>query len=288
MGNELLEDDQELVSIIIPVYNTDEYLERCVDSLLDQTYSKLEILLIDDGSTDNSSMICDNYARMNKKVKVIHQCNMGLARVRNNGIKYSKGKYISFVDSDDWVHEKYVEILYTNMISFDASVSSCSIKRVDKEISCGEIDNEIEIWNSSDALRAMLQQDGFTSSACASLYERSLFEGIEYPDQSLYEDLATTYKVLNNSKKIAKTKSELYFYYSRPGSIDNSRYTSKHFIEIKYAEDIASFVEKKYPQINYAAQERIVGVCFHLYMMMDKDQRKTEEASYLLETIKTK
>lgn len=219
-----------LISVIVPVYNVERYLKACVDSVISQTYSNLEIILVDDGSPDKSPEICDEYAKKDSRIQVIHQKNGGLAKARNIGIENSHGEYISFIDSDDYVVPNYVEILYRGIIENDADVSIASFRSLKK--------NTVFHEDYSSAFSVISKRKCFeiytsTStnpfvSAWNKLYKRSLFSNIQFPEGKLYEDAFTTYKIFDVAKKIVFSSSVLYFYRLNPDSIMGQSFRKKH------------------------------------------------------------
>lgn len=193
-----------MLSIVLPVYNVRRYLENCVYSILSQTYADFELIIIDDGSTDGSDVICDNIAKDDNRIIVVHQQNMGLSGARNSGIKIAKGEYIGFVDSDDWIEpqmfEKLLEAIERS--SSDISICRCQVVNPDSTIlqTIG-YDEEI-VMSGIEATKEILLDDKMKSFAWNKIYKRSLFDGIEYPLRRIFEDTATTYKLVYKSKRI--------------------------------------------------------------------------------------
>lgn len=271
-------DNNELVTIVVPIYNVEKYLANCIESILCQTYKNLEILLIDDGSTDNSGVIADSYDKKDARITVYHKINGGLSDARNYGIDRTHGKFITFVDSDDYVSPFFVEVLYSNLIKFDADVSGCVYRRTHNldTNSRRDLNAKIMNWNSEVALKKMLrQEDEFTTSACALLYKTSCFKDVRYPKGAYFEDLGTTYLILHNAKKVVRTSECLYHYYVREGSISNNHFEVKYMDQYKFAEEVNSFIGKNYPNLVNDANARLVGVCFNIYMTLE--QNKSDE-----------
>lgn len=220
-----------LITVIVPVYKVEPYLQKCVDSIINQTYTNLEIILIDDGSPDRCPIICDEYAQKDNRIKVIHQKNSGLAQVRNIGIDNAQGEYITFIDSDDFVTPNYVELLYKGLNKFNAEMSIASLY-IYRE------DAKFEMPTESDAFFEISKEkciEQYTSiktnpfiSAWNKLYKRELFSSIRYPNGKLYEDAFTTYKLIDKAKKIVFTPSKLYFYRINPQSILGQSFNEKH------------------------------------------------------------
>lgn len=227
--NKKKEDD--LITIVIPVYNVEKYLGRCIDSVIKQTYKNIEIILVDDGATDQSGNICDEYAEKDKRIKVIHKKNGGLSDARNAGIDIATGKYISFIDGDDFVADNYVEKLYNLIKKNNSDVSVCIWKKIFEDGKTKKsyftfFHREITS-NNYIMLQHMLYQKLFDTSACAKLYDISLFNNIRYPKGKLYEDLATTYKLFLKSKKITYSNDVIYYYFVRNNSITQSNFKEK-------------------------------------------------------------
>ena len=247
----------ELISIIVPVYNVKDYLTRCISSLLQQTYSKLEIILVDDGSTDDSGKICDQYAFVDKRIKVFHKENGGLSDARNYGINKSSGKYLSFIDSDDYVAPNYIEILYELIKneSVDISICGCqysfdeyfnkTLVKKDDEKSFSSYEAIIECLN------IRLRQ-----SAWGKLYKRELFDSIRFPVGKLYEDLAVVYDLLLKCKRVAYVDAPAYYYSIRQGSIMQSDFNLKQAVEIEIIDDEMDKVISKYNDLQKLTNAR--------------------------------
>lgn len=211
-----------LVSVIIPVYNVAKILERCVDSVRAQVYPNLEIILVDDGSTDMSGAFCDVFAKKDKRVKVIHQANQGLSAARNAGLKIATGKWITFVDSDDTIRPEMIDILHKMCYTERVKMSICGFYEVkaDGEGTINQKQTPTEkILDTQECLRAMLCEDGFTMSAWGKLYAKELFDLVTFPDHRLYEDVGTTYKLVLQCEQIAVSSFKGYNYYQNDNSI---------------------------------------------------------------------
>lgn len=250
--------ETEKVSIVIPVYNVERYLERCIDSVIQQSYANLQIILVNDGSTDRCPQICNQYAEKDKRIEVIHKKNGGLSEARNYGLEVATGKYITFIDSDDFVHYKYVEYLFSILQQNAADISVCSFQRFSKiediEEKCQK-DKKIS-FTGVQALENLCYQKEIKNSACAKLYKMELFKEVYYPVGRLYEDLATTYKLLYRANKVVWSNKEYYYYFYRPGSIMNAKFSEKNLDRIENSKELLDFVEKKIPLINEAAKTR--------------------------------
>ena len=200
-----------LVSVVIPVYNIREDVERCLKSVMQQTYQTLEIIVVDDGSDDGSGEICDELAQRDTRIKVIHQKNQGLSDARNVGIKKARGDFVATVDGDDAVQKDYVEKMIQRAETFRADIVICGYNEVIPEAKV--------VSGREAALQLLVGQENLEIVAWNKLYRRELFSGIEYPSGEKNEDSLTTYKLLARAKKVAYVSESLYIYNTRTGSI---------------------------------------------------------------------
>ncbi len=226
----------ELISIIIPVYNIELYLDRCVDSVLSQAYTNLEVILVDDGSTDHCAQKCDFYAQADKRVKVIHKQNGGLSSARNAGMEAARGTYIAFVDGDDYISDRYVSGLYSLMKERNAQIAVCNIGYVD------EGNGKMENGNIPDRLmsgRQVIWEEMVHGicfgSVCLKMYEKSKLKGFLFPDGRYYEDDFVFHEMLYSIGRVACTSKVLYFYIQRKGSIMHAAMDKKRLIDRLYA-----------------------------------------------------
>lgn len=228
-------DNIHLISIIVPIYNVEKYLRRCVDSIAKQTYRNLEILLIDDGSTDSCGKICDEYAAFDKRINVIHKTNGGLSDARNVALDICTGDYIVFIDSDDFVSELYIENLYNSIIFSGADMSSCQFIEFYDGGSAPQAKSiskkDILVLNSERYLEKMLYQNFAETCAWGKIYKRFLFDDIRFPYGKLYEDVPTTYKVILKCMKTAIIPNTDYYYYQRSESIHNAKFKLKKWMQ---------------------------------------------------------
>lgn len=213
----------DLISIIIPVYKVEKYLEKCIESVLKQTYTNLQIILVDDGSPDNCGKICDEYAKKDSRIEVIHKANGGLSDARNVGISKAKGRYIGFVDSDDYIKEDMYEILLNLIKKYDADVSICNLYDVIDGNECiRNKENGIREYSRLDILKKVLLDKNIQSYAWNKLYEKELFDEIKYPIGKKYEDIGTTFYLFEKCNKIVVTSEPEYYYLKRADSLVNN------------------------------------------------------------------
>lgn len=235
--------DSSLISVIIPVYKVEKYLRRCLDSVLNQTYQNIEIILIDDGSPDKCPEICDEYEKRDKRIRVIHKKNSGLADVRNIGVECASGEYISFVDSDDFIANNYLEVLYEGLKTHGADISIVSYRNFEQK---QKKDNQLVFlpFVECSIEQAMTYYSSIKPrvsipfiSACCKLYKKNLFQNVKYPLGKLYEDSYTTYKLLSKSSKTVFSQKQLYWYNINTESIMGRRFSSR------YIEAVEAFYE---------------------------------------------
>lgn len=259
---------QDKISIIVPVYNVEKYLNRCVNSLLNQTYSNIEIILIDDGSTDKSSSICDYFKTIDLRVKVLHTKNFGVSKARNTALNIVNSKYLTFVDADDYVDKNYVKELYELCEKNDcdiAIIGTVENNEIDKKQN-NSGDNIDIIFNNEEAFKELLNEKFFFGSVWGKIYKTDIWQGIYFNEKtSIGEDLEVLYKVFFKSNKIkVNTNKRLYYYTkNRIDSATKSNYNKKWKREISICENILldckenheeifSYALKRYIRINYS------------------------------------
>lgn len=230
--------EKSIISVIVPVYRVEAYLDRCIQSILNQTYKNLEIILVDDGSPDNSGKICDQYAEIDDRIKVIHKENGGLSDARNTGIDIATGDYLGFVDSDDFIHREMYETLYLNITKTNSDISIGSIERVKDYNNIPErLDNKISTISSIRGLELLFTfKCSNLTSACNKLFKRELFEEIRFPKGRIREDESTAYKLIFKSKSIVITEKLLYYYHQTNDSIMHNQSMEKE-LHFAYAQE---------------------------------------------------
>lgn len=213
----------ELISIIVPVYNVQKYLPRCIDSIINQTYKNLEIIVVDDGSTDDSGKICDEYAKKDNRIRVIHKENGGLSEARNIGINQANGDLIGFIDSDDYISKDMFEILRKSLIKYQTDISICNIQNVNEDgvrlsTQMDYHEEKTQVLEKKEALQLLLE-DKIKSYAWNKLYKIELFDDIRYPKGKKMEDLATTYQLFDRATRVVFNQEICYYYVYRKNSI---------------------------------------------------------------------
>lgn len=241
-----------LISIIVPVYKVEKYLNKCIDSILSQSFTNFELILVDDGSPDNCGKICDEYANKDNRIKVIHKENGGLSDARNAGIGLSCGEYLAFIDSDDYISTEFIKTLYDLAKNNDAEISVCDAVLVKEEENAEYFYNEqFEVFNKEQSLLNLTYYRKITVNAWNKLYKKELFDDIRYPKGKLYEDLATTYKLFNKCNKVVYTPSKLYAYLQRDTSIMGQTGYKMKKDKVEIVDEMADFFSsnENYPKI---------------------------------------
>lgn len=280
--------NNKLISVIVPVYNVRPYLKRCIDSIIAQTYSNLEILLVDDGSTDGSGELCDAYARQDARVQVIHKKNAGQAAARNDAIDIARGSYLGFVDSDDFIDCRMFEILYQDLTEHDAQISIVTFQEFteEKEVTVSRNLMSIECQAGEKILQKLLLEEKIGDFSWNKLYRRELFKEIRYPVGRMMEDQGIMYKLVDQCTKVTYRPIRLYFYYQRPDSTLHRR--TLKFYEDKWDMGCQryQYIREKYPDMleNDAAMMKIVE---HCYPYLRKDERRKAEMERFLQEFRT-
>lgn len=247
---------KEKISIIIPVFNVERYLRKCIDSVINQTHKNLEIILIDDGSTDKSGLICDNYAQCDSRIIVVHKKNGGLSSARNTGIEISKSEYLFFLDSDDYISEDCIESLYEPMKKVNAKLSIGNYQEVyDGTNSNFKKNTRItRVVDKKEAFIEMLSHNSYNMSACNKLFKKSLFTDIKFPIGKKCEDYYVMYKLVLKSEKIILLKEPTYFYLQRQNSITKNDKVNLDFLWA--AHEQLNYIKRNYIElVDYAASD---------------------------------
>lgn len=266
-----------MITIVVPVYKVEEYLDRCVDSILNQTYKDFELLLVDDGSPDNCGKICDEYAKKDRRIFVIHQKNGGLSAARNTGINWfyeqNRSDYITFVDSDDWLHPEYLRILMNGITENYVKVSVCDFKRVINESPFENYDNvNFELNSPENFLVNHFWQYNY---ACGKLYHKSIFCDVRFPIGKIFEDTFTTYKVLHKCDEIAYTELQLYYYFQNEQGISHSLWKPAELVIFDAMQEQMQFYKEKGLQKAYAKEFELF-VHHHAYQIVRIKENKND------------
>lgn len=229
------------ISVIVPVYKVEPYLARCVDSILTQSFSDFQLILVDDGSPDNCPQLCDEYAKKDSRIHVIHQKNQGLSAARNAGIDYAlcgESQWLSFIDSDDWVHPDFLKTMYDAAVAEGTKMASCRWQKVFHEREVVPLEDfSMKTLPPEEVYCSQENDFGIDSYAWRLLYHRDLFKEVRYPLNKNWEDLRTTYKLMFQCDKVAHTQAEMYYYFLRDDSITRVPWHPARFEKIHGLED---------------------------------------------------
>lgn len=266
------------VSIIVPVYNVKPYLEKCITSILIQSYQDFELILVDDGSTDGCSKMCDIYAEQNNKIKVIHKINGGLSSARNAGIEVAQGKYLSFIDSDDYIAEDMIELLVNQLEKEKADISICGIFHCYSGKNPEKSKPWYRVLNSEEAIEIAFEGKIFSVNAVNKLYKKEIFNSIRYPEGKATEDAFVIVDVFSRANRIVATSEQKYFYFHREGSITTVKTASNCFDCIEAYERNYKIIKNKYPNIEYIAKSNL---CWSYFYALDRLLRAEDEKKYI-------
>lgn len=246
--------NDSLVSIIVPVYNAEKYIDNCVTSVVNQTYSKWELLLIDDGSFDSSGMICDNYSRLNSRIRVVHQKNLGVSAARNRGIECAEGEYIAFLDVDDALPQESLKTLVNSLIDNNADVVM--------GITCGEKwenHSGVEIWKGEDGIQYSLMDDPYTCAAWGKLYRRELIGETRFDRKiKINEDSLFVFQIMCKKPVCVCVNKEIYQYIQVSGSASRSAFSEKYFDILKVSDLKYKKIEEQFPQMHDLAKNMLL------------------------------
>ena len=234
-----------IISIIVPIYKVEKYLDRCINSILNQTFKDFELILVDDGSPDRCGDICEEYAKKDKRIKVIHKENGGLSDARNAGLDIAKGEFVGFVDSDDFIHKDMYMILYDTLVKSKSDISQCKFKYFSKENELNKNiinDGKYKIYNNIDAIEEIMDNKNLNANVWNKLYKRELFREIRFPKGKIHEDEFVTYKVFYRAKTISYVNKELYYYFSNDTGIMKNLNINSKFDWIEAIEERNEFL----------------------------------------------
>lgn len=279
----------ELISIIVPVYNVEQYLEKCVDSIINQTYKNLEIILVDDGATDSSGKLCDELAKIDNRIKVYHKENGGLSDARNYGVEKSTGEYIGFVDSDDYIDAEMYEKLYEAIKKENVDVAECNLKIIypDREELFTE-QNYYNVCTKQEYLEEYLKIEKIFGSACVRLIKSDIAKKLKFPVGKLYEDTYYAYGLINVADSYVIMDAPYYNYLMRENSITNARFNPRIFDLIEIVEEFHNTVYENYPGLEEAADCRRMYAYFSVLnsILLEENYRDNEYYSEILSYFK--
>lgn len=279
-------DQKPLISVIIPIYNVELYLKKCVDSVLEQTYRNLEIILVDDGSPDLCPQICDKYAENDHRVIVIHKSNGGLSDARNAGLKIFKGQYLMFVDSDDWLPVDAIDKLYNLAKKYNAQLVVGGYERVQTDSNVAlEINfNSESVLTPKEAMRNAMRNG---CAAWARLYERRIHQNVFFPKEEINEDEAIVLQILNLCSTIIQTNTCVYYYNTREDSITTSLFSATKLAWQNHCVQNLEWISRYYPDLTKDALYRLMScIIWELREMALSEEKFDKEVEYAKTTLK--
>ena len=286
-------EDSELISAIVPVYNVKPYLERCFNSIANQSYQNLEIILVDDGSTDGSGILCDTLAAKDQRVKVIHKENGGPGSAKNVGLRAAGGSYIALVDSDDWIAPEMYQKMLELMKQYHAQIAVCGIQRVSADGRFSYYNDKVYeeiVYTTLEALNELPLNERISNSLCNKLFRASVLDGLRMNESLFYDDDCFTPQCIGRADTIIYTATPFYSYFQREGSISKKNCTEKIFDWVKSDRMRLEFYCREFPQCEESAAISFIGTCLKVYYYTAgcptmKEERK-QLARELSETIR--
>ena len=274
-------EQEPLISVIVPVYNVERYLDQCLESIVAQSYRHLEILVVDDGSTDGSGAMCDHWADRDERISVIHQANGGLSSARNSALDIMSGELVMMVDSDDVLHPECTATLHAAMQQEDASMVvgdyTCFTDGQPQWSSSLQSQPAKHRYNQQESLLAVLYQQGLTHSAWGRLYRAELFDGIRYPVGKYYEDFAIIYPLLKKCDTVVKIDCSIYGYRQRKNSILDT-FSSKRADILDIGEQLEQYMLQQDAQYCDAARSRLLSAYFNILLLSHQDKTTDHQA----------
>lgn len=255
----------DLISVVIPVYKVEKYIDQCVSSVVHQTYKNLEIILVNDGSPDGCPALCDAWALKDSRIKVIHKVNGGLSDARNAGLAIAKGSLIAFVDSDDWIESQFLEILVATIKRYDCDIAFCNALEFFEDETAVNLcpnTNKVEVFTAAEAISALID-DRIRQVVWNKLYRKSILSGISFATGKYHEDEFWSYQVIGNSLRVAGVDYGGYHYLQRRESIMGSAYSLKRLDAVEAKCQRQDYLERHYPTLALHGRISLLFTCLY-------------------------
>ncbi|XRG78440.1 glycosyltransferase [Rossellomorea sp. GAMAL-10_SWC] len=252
------------ISIIVPIYNVENYIHKCIDSILSQTFSDFELILVNDGSPDRCGNIAEEYSKKDSRIIVIHKKNGGLSDARNSGIEIAKGEYIGFVDGDDWIEPDMYKLLYDMCVEKECEIASCNYFILKDNEKIENNPYPLMVQSRKEAMRTLLDGKMYNEVVCTKLFKRSLFEKQRFKIGIIHEDTDFTYRMIHESKKVCCVGSSKYNYLQRSGSIMEDSTKNIKIDSVLIYIDMYNFMIKYYPELCNKVLTKLVFTSLHL------------------------
>lgn len=277
------------VSVIVPVYNVEKYIEKCIESIINQTFRDIEIILVDDGAQDSSGTICDEYAAQDERISVIHKENGGLSDARNAGVKKATSDYVLFIDSDDYIKETMVECLYELAVKHQVDMSVCGVYNVYSSGTKAQCDVLEEFrCDNVEAFGHVLVGQKIPGTVCNKLIKREIAQKLQFPVGRIYEDAFYTTQLMQHVKSVYVTTEPMYYYYHRAGSITTTPFKKKDMDLVDAYEKNLAVAEEKFPEIVEQAKFRLDWAYFTVLdrMLQLEDYKSNEDYQMVVTHLK--
>lgn len=257
--------EQQKISVIVPVYKVEPFLDRCVQSIIDQSYSNLEIILVDDGSTDNCPAMCDAWAAKDDRVKVIHKVNGGLSDARNAGMIIATGELMGFVDSDDWIAPDMYQNLYNLMVKDHSDIATCGVEMAWEDGTSSRMLTKSGncVLNREEAIRAIIEESWLKQPVWYKLYKTALIRDIFFPVGKYHEDVFWSYQAIARAERVSVSDYVGYFYVQRSGSIMGEEYSLKRLDAVEAKYQMMEFIRRNYPTLVSVCETELFYTCLY-------------------------
>lgn len=276
--------DTPLISVIVPVYKVEAYLDRCVQSIVDQTYQNLEIILVDDGSPDNCGAMCDAWAARDNRIKVIHKENGGLSDARNAGLAVASGEYVGFLDSDDWIDTQMYQCLYEAIKVTDSDIASCGARRVwlDERptVELCKV-NRSCVLEREAAMEALINANGLVQTVWNKLYRKRIIETLFFLKGQIYEDEFWTWQAIARARRVVTIPESYYNYLQRTDSIMGRGFSEKYLQVVQAKIERQNYIEKAMPNLKYPGRVNLEYTCMHLGIEVLRGMRLRDATGYM-------
>ena len=259
---------EPLISIIVPVYRVEKYLDQCVQSLIDQTYKNLEIILVDDGSPDNCGVICDELAKTDTRTKVIHRDNGGQSAARNDGLAMATGELIGFVDSDDYIDIDMYQYLYSILLKQEADIAVCAFRKFSESTGLLQKENaeEVSLHSNQHAMKLLLEDIKIGSHPCNKLFKKAVLDGLKFPEGRVYKDIALMHQVFARATTVVCSTKMAYNYLIRDDSTSYTQNAKWAYGLFKAFQERCDFICSEYHELSDIAIEKAIGAALGAYI----------------------
>lgn len=274
--------EQQKISVIVPVYRVEAFLDRCVQSIADQSYKNLEIILVDDGSPDNCPAICDAWAEKDSRVKVVHKQNGGLSDARNAGMAIATGELMGFVDSDDWITPDMYQHLHDLMAADHSDIAVCGAEMVWEDGTPPRMLTKSGccVLNQEEAMRAIIEESWLKQPVWYKLYKTALIRDIPFPVGKYHEDVFWSYQAVARAQKVSVSDKVCYYYAQRSGSIMGEGYSLKRLDAVEAMVSRCRFVTEQFPELSGLAQGKLISSCIYHYQLLLRNDGIDSDGSY--------